>query len=105
MENHLKSEIDHIVIIVSDLDQSVNWYTTSFGCEILLKEKRLVVLGFRNIKLVLSLPSEQRPHIGIIKSDAADFGEIIEQSDSCHSTFISDPSGNQVELVQYPLSV
>ena len=96
------SHIDHTVIMVADLDTSINWYTSSFSCGLIHKSKRLAILQFENIKIVLSLPSEQRPHLGIIKVDAAAFGEISEQSDLCHSTFIADPSGNPVELIVSP---
>lgn len=95
----LLTEVDHIVQLVADLEQSIHWYTSSFSCELLYKTKRLAVLQFKNVKLVISLPSEQRPHIGYKKETAHEYGEISEQSDLCHSTFVADPSGNLVELV------
>jgi len=100
MELNQKSEIDHITILVADLEQSIHWYTTSFGCELIHRSKTLAVISFRNIKLVLSLPSEQRPHVAIRKDNASEFGEIMEQSDLCKSTFISDPTGNLIELIE-----
>jgi catechol 2,3-dioxygenase-like lactoylglutathione lyase family enzyme len=102
--NSSLSHIDHTVIMVADLDTSINWYLSSFSCELIHKSKRLAILQFENIKVVLSLPSEQRPHLGIVKEDAASFGEVVEQSDLCHSTFIADPSGNPVELVLQPFN-
>lgn len=100
MELDEKSEIDHVAILVADLEQSIHWYTTSFGCELIHRGKTLAIISFRNVKLVLSLPSEQRPHIAISKDNASEFGEIMEQSDLCTSTFISDPTGNLIELVE-----
>jgi catechol 2,3-dioxygenase-like lactoylglutathione lyase family enzyme len=93
------TEIDHLVVMVADLEQSMHWYTTSFNCEVLYTTPTLAVLQFGNIKLVLSLPSEQRPHVAYKKETASEFGEIIEQGDLCHSTFVADPTGNLVELV------
>lgn len=103
MKNSL-SEIDHVVIMVADLETSITWYQTSFCCELLYKAKTLAILQFANTKIILSLPSEQRPHLGILKEDANLFGEVSEQTDLCHSTFIADPSGNPVELVQIPFN-
>jgi catechol 2,3-dioxygenase-like lactoylglutathione lyase family enzyme len=97
------TEIDHLVVMVADLDQSINWYMSSFMCEVLYATKTLAVLQFNNIKLVLSLPSEQRPHVAYKKESAHEFGEIMEQSDLCHSTFVADPTGNLVELVSRSL--
>lgn len=105
MKKDLKSEIDHFVILVNDLEQSIHWYTTSFGCELIHRDKRLAILDFKNIKVVLSLPGEQRTHVAVIKDDAASFGEITEQNDLCFSTFISDPSGNPIELVANPFTI
>ena len=97
------SEIDHCVVMVADLENSIRWYETSFSCNLIYKAKTLAVLQFKNIKIVLSLPSEQRPHLGIIKDNAEAYGEISEQSDLCFSTFIADPSGNPVEIIKTPL--
>jgi catechol 2,3-dioxygenase-like lactoylglutathione lyase family enzyme len=100
MEDSNKSVIDHVTIMVSDLEQSINWYTTSFFCELIYQTKTIAVLKFENIKLVLSLPSEQRPHLAYLKSDTREFGEVLEQTDLCKSTFIADPTGNVLELVE-----
>jgi len=95
--------IDHITISISNLEQSIQWYLSSFACEVIHREKTLAILQFKNIKMVLSLPSDQRPHIGFVKKNASEFGEIMEQSDCCKSTFIADPTGNPVELVSETL--
>ena len=98
------STIDHITINVSNLDSSIKWYQTSFNCYLLYQGRTLAILEFNNVKLILSLPNDQRTHLGVIKEDAESFGEIMKQSDLCYSTFISDPSGNPVELIKksYP---
>lgn len=98
------SEIDHCVIMVADLGASIKWYQSSFSCKLIYKTRTLAILQFKNMRVVLSLPSEQRPHLGIIKEDAEVFGEISEQADLCFSTFIADPSGNPVEIIKLPYS-
>lgn len=99
-EDNNLTKIDHTVVMVANLEESISWYLTSFKCILLHQGRTLAVLKFANMNIVLSLPSEQRPHLGILKDDAEKFGEISEQSDLCASTFISDPSGNPVELVK-----
>ena len=94
------TEIDHITINVHNLEQALNWYQTSFSCKLEYQTKTLAILNFKNIKIVLSLPSDQRPHVAYLKQNASEYGEITKQSDNCHSTFISDPSGNPIELVK-----
>jgi catechol 2,3-dioxygenase-like lactoylglutathione lyase family enzyme len=97
------TSIDHVLVNINNIEESVKWYQSSFECEVLYRSKTLAVLQFSNIKIVLSLPSEQRPHLGIQKSEASSFGELMEQSDLCISTFIADPSGNPIELVATPI--
>jgi len=93
-------KIDHIGINVSDIESSVNWYTSSFECEVIRKEKTFAVLQFENLKLVLSLPSLERGHIGYFKPDASSFGEVRPMIDGSNGTYIADPTGNIVELVE-----
>jgi catechol 2,3-dioxygenase-like lactoylglutathione lyase family enzyme len=92
--------IDHVTITVSDIRSTVNWYETSFECEVVQFEPTIAVLRFENVKLVLTLPSQERPHIGYQKKDADSFGELQQMKDGSLGTYISDPTGNIVELVK-----
>ena len=94
-----KDTIDHVAITVADLDSAVNWYLTSFSCELEYRDKQQAVLRFANIKLSLVLPSFQQNHIAFIRSDADTLGELREQADGTVSTFIADASGNLIEVV------
>jgi catechol 2,3-dioxygenase-like lactoylglutathione lyase family enzyme len=94
------SSINHITICVSNIEQSVNWYQSSFTCELIKYEPTFAVLEFENLKLVLSLPSLERPHIAFNKDNAESFGELKEMKDGSMGTYIADPTGNIVELVK-----
>lgn len=91
--------IHHIAINVSDIEAACHWYTSSFSCEILLKQPTQAILQFENIRLVLVMPSQQRTHVAYTKSNAASFGELRTQADGILSTFVADPTGNPVEIV------
>ncbi len=91
--------IHHIALTVTDLDQAVHWYQTSFRCEVVLRDKKQAILQFSNVKLSLVLPSFQQNHLAYVRSDANTLGELREQADGTLSTFISDSSGNLVEIV------
>lgn len=92
--------VNHVTINVADIESAITWYTTSFECEVIKKEQTFAVLQFENIKLELSLPSIERFHVGYDKSDADSFGELREMRDGSRGTYISDPTGNIVELVK-----
>lgn len=94
--------IDHVAVTVKDLEQSVTWYTTSFDCSILYRDRTQAILQFSNIKLALVLPSQEPTHVAYFRSDAATLGELRSRADGSRSTFISDPTGNPVEIVAVP---
>ena len=80
----------HIAINVADIEQAVNWYTTSFNCELVFSDAQQAVLRFSNIELHLVLPSSHQPHSAFIRDDAGSFGELREQALGIKSTFLAD---------------
>ena len=94
------SIVHHIAIPVADIDDSIKWYTSSFNCEVIYSSPTKAVLQFANIKLTLVLPSQERPHVAFERNDADTLGELREYDEGVKSTFIADPSGNPIEIVQ-----
>jgi hypothetical protein len=88
-----------VAINVANIEQTVEWYKTSFSCKVCYQDKATAMIEFANVKLLLFLPSQQPPHIGLIREDAASFGEIKKQRTGELATFVSDPTGNRVKLV------
>jgi catechol 2,3-dioxygenase-like lactoylglutathione lyase family enzyme len=93
-------EIHHLAINVVDLEQAVKWYTSSFSCVLESSEESFAVLRFANLRLVLVLPSQQQPHLGFEREDAQAFGELRFRLDGMLSSFLSDPSGNPIEIIK-----
>ena len=91
--------IEHVAICVADVKKAVNWYTTSFNCRIISEEITQAVLEFQNIRLALVLPNQQPPHLALRREDASTLGELRQQRDGELSTFLSDPTGNLVEIM------
>ena len=94
------TSVDHIAINVADLQQSIQWYTGSFDCEVLYEDQTQAIIQFANVKLSLILPSREPGHIALEREDANTFGELRKRREGIESTFISDPTGNRVEIVQ-----
>lgn len=91
--------IEHISINVADIERAVAWYRTSFRCEIVQQSLTHAVLRFENLRLVLTLPNQEQPHIGFVRSDASTFGELRRRTDGSLTTYLADPTGNIVEIV------
>jgi len=94
------SNVHHLAIPVANIEDSINWYTSSFSCEVFFSSQTKAVLQFANIKLTLVLPSQECHHIALERNDAETLGELREHDEGIKSTFIADPSGNPIEIVQ-----
>lgn len=99
MSEQSLDRVHHIALPVADLESSVAWYTTSFHCEVIHRDRTQAILRFDNVRLVLVLPSQQRFHVAYTHQNAAEYGQLKNQAGGIRSTFVADPTGNQVELV------
>lgn len=93
------STIHHIAIRVNDIAESVQWYREQFQCEIAYQDATWALLKFANTSLALVIPEQHPPHIGFTCDRAGEYGELKTHRDGTRSIYISDPSGNAVELM------
>ena len=91
-------KIDHIAIVVDDIKESVAYYVDNYDCMILHCDESWGYLQFDNIKLALVLKDEHPPHIAF----EVDEVEGKTHRDGSVSKYIDDPSGNKIELIEYP---
>ena len=47
--NDQLSKIDHLAVIVKNIDQSVNYYTEKFNCEVKYQDSTWAMLKFNNM--------------------------------------------------------
>jgi hypothetical protein len=57
------------------------------------------LLGFANIRLALVIPEQHPAHIGFVTDEAEKFGELKTHRDKTRSCYVSDPSGNSIEML------
>lgn len=93
--------LDHTAITVSNIDQAVSWYEGSFDCKVLYKTETEAMLEFENVKLQLLLPSQRPSHLAFRKNDADTYGNLKKNKDGSRSCFISDSTGNLVEVIAF----
>ena len=91
-------KIDHIAIVVNDIKESLAYYVDNYDCMILHCDESWGYLQFDNIKLALVLKDEHPPHIAF----EVDEFEGKTRRDGSVSKYIEDPSGNKIELIEYP---
>ena len=102
-------ELDHVAVPSLDIAASVQWYVEQFGAEVLYEDATWAFLKLGQGKLALVTPAQHPPHTAIrvnevtLAQAAAQAGKPIDSHrDGTRGIYISDPDGNQIELICYP---
>ena len=102
-------EMDHVAVPARDIAASVRWYVEKFGASVLYQDGTWAFLKLGQGKLALVTPSQHPPHTAVrvdaamLAQAATEAGKAIDRHrDGTTGIYISDPDGNQVELICYP---
>ena len=91
-------KIDHIAIVVTNINHAVNWYTKNRDCEVIYQNESWADLQFENIKLALVLPHEHPAHIAFV-DESIENG--TKHRDGSESIYEHDTFGNIIERIKY----
>ena len=91
--------IHHVAFQVNEIASAVDWYKQHFDCLVTYQDATWAQLRFDNLSLALVTPDQHPPHIGLLRSDARNFGPLTRHRDGSASVYIHDPSGNAVEVL------
>ena len=94
-----RDPLDHVAISVRDVAQAVAWYTATFRCTVAYQDATWAFLEFANIRLALVVPEQHPPHLALASPRAAEFGALTTHRDGTRSVYVTDPSGNAVEIM------
>ena len=102
----MSSKVDHIAVLVDDLDVAEEWYMEHLNAKIEFKDKFYTRLRLENVCIALidkaNYPCE---HIGILVEDPKDLplekGEVINHRDGTVGVYVKDPFGNYLEYIWY----
>ncbi len=103
----MASTIDHIAIVVDDLEKAAEWYAEHCEGEVTHKQDTYYRLEVHNttIALILSSHGPNRPHIGILVESLEDLpiekGQYVKHRDGTHGVYVTDPWGNHLEYICY----
>ncbi len=102
-------ELDHVAVPSRNIAASVTWYVETLGASVLYEDATWAFLKLGQGKIALVTPSQHPPHTagrvgeaGRVKAAAAAGKAIDSHRDGTRGIYISDPDGNQVELICYP---
>ena len=96
--------LDHIAINVTNIEESVCWYSKSMNFETIYQDDTWALLKNGDLKLALTLPNHHPPHIAIRVNDLSQIpdGKIGEHRDGSKYLYQKDPDGNVIEWIYYP---
>jgi catechol 2,3-dioxygenase-like lactoylglutathione lyase family enzyme len=88
----------HVAVSVSNVKETVDWYTNHFGCKVNYQDETWALVEFANISLAFVLPSQHPPHFAVL-GDPAEYGKPSKHRDGTRSVYLKDPAGNNVEIL------
>ena len=102
----MNSVVDHVAIVVNDLEEAVQWYLDALQGIIVHKQENYYRLRVKNIDIALLSKdfSSSKPHIGILCENIEDLpqnGDKMQHRDGTTGVYVKDPSGNYLEFIHY----
>jgi catechol 2,3-dioxygenase-like lactoylglutathione lyase family enzyme len=91
--------LHHVAVSVRDVGEAVDWYRRTFSCQLSYQDDTWALLEFANLKLALVTPEQHPAHLGFVSPRAETFGPLKRHRDGTRSCYITDPSGNTVEIL------
>ena len=102
----MDSVVDHVALLVNDLEVSEKWYLDALSGEITHRQENYVRLKVQNTNIALLDKScaTSKPHIGILCSNFCDLPKIgtkVSHRDGTTGVYLQDPDGNTIEFIYY----
>ena len=98
--------VDHIAVLVENLDISQKWYEQVCGAELIFGDHKYKRMAMDNVTIALIDKKHYKcAHIGIPVENYADLpsdkGEMVHHRDGTTGCYVKDPDGNVVEFIHY----
>ena len=101
--------LDHVAIQTTNIAATADYYVRQFGAEVLYMDKSWAFLRLGQGKIALVRPDQHPAHLALratlpeLETASADSGVSIKtHRDGTQGIYLTDPSGNRVELIYYP---
>jgi catechol 2,3-dioxygenase-like lactoylglutathione lyase family enzyme len=102
----MKSKIDHIAVLVDDLDAAEEWYTAKLDGVVTFRDEKYTRIQVANTNIALvDKKHYSHAHFGILVEDIKDLptqeGITIHHRDGAVGVYVEDPFGNYLEYIWY----
>ena len=102
----MMSVVDHIAILVDDLEVAEEWYTQKLAGKVTFRDSRYIRMTVSNTNIAL-IDKKHYPHahFGILVEKKEDLplemGEVVYHRDGTTGVYVKDPFGNYLEYICY----
>lgn len=101
----MMSIVDHIAILVDDLEIAEQWYVEHAKCVVSYRDKKYIRLKLNNTNIAL-IDKKHYPHahVGLLVDDIENLpknGLRVEHRDGTVGVYVKDPFGNYLEYIWY----
>jgi len=100
------SKVDHIAILVDDLEIAEKWYLEHLEGEVVFRDKKYVRVRVENTHLALIDKNHYKDaHFAILVNNYEDLprskGLTVKHRDGTVGVYVKDPFGNYLEYIWY----
>ena len=99
-------KIDHIAILVDDLNKAEEWYLEHTEAAVTFRDSKYVRITVDNTNIAL-IDRAHYPcaHIGLLVENIEDLptdkGKVVKHRDGTIGVYVKDPFGNYLEYIWY----
>tara|TARA_R110002074_G_scaffold245738_1_gene417668 strand:+ start:119 stop:457 length:339 start_codon:yes stop_codon:yes gene_type:complete len=102
----MTSIVDHIAMLVDDLEVAEKWYCEKLNGQITFRDEKYIRLKLENTNIALiDKKYYPHPHFAILVDDMCDLplesGEVVRHRDGTIGVYVKDPFGNYLEYIWY----
>lgn len=100
------SKIDHVAILVDDLEIAEKWYLEHTNGVVAFKDEKYIRIKVENTNIAL-IHSKHYPHahmavlIKNIEDLPTDKGQVVKHRDGTIGVYVKDPFDNYLEYIWY----
>jgi len=102
----MMSIVDHIAVLVDDLNTAEEWYTEKLNGKVTFRDEKYIRMSVSNTNIAL-IDKKHYPyaHFGILIEKMEDLplelGEVVYHRDGTTGVYVKDPFGNYLEYICY----
>ena len=102
----MRSKIDHIAVLVDDLDLAEEWYSEKLDGTVTFRDTKYTRICVANTNIALIDKNHySHAHFGILVENKDDLpmdqGMVVHHRDGTMGVYVEDPFGNYLEYIWY----